>query len=83
MGNRNMGKISCDLLLGLGLYYKLSYGDLVRFSTGVNISFNNIIEGYYKYYLTESYGTFAVRNDFIYTQLFYIHTLNYKKLRNI
>lgn len=80
-GERNMGKISCDLLLGLGLYYKLPYGDLVRFSTGVNISFNNIIEGYYKYYLTESYGTFAVKNDFIYTQLSYIHTLNYKKAK--
>ena len=80
-GIRNMGKISCNLLLGLGLYYKLPYGDLLRFSAGVNISFNNIIEGYYQYFLTESYGTFAVKNDFIYTQLSYIHTLNFQKAK--
>ena len=80
-GIRNMGKISCNLLLGLGLYYKLPYGDLLRFSAGVNISFNNIIEGYYQYFLTESVGTFAVKNDFIYTQLSYIHTLNFQKAK--
>jgi len=80
-GIRNMGKISCNLLLGIGLYYKLPYGDLLRFTAGVNVSFNNIIEGYYKYYLTESYGTFAVKNDFIYTQLSYIHTLNWQKAK--
>jgi len=80
-GKRNMGKISCDLLLGLGLYYRMPYGDLLRLTTGVNISFENSIEGYYKYYLTESYGTFVVKNDFVYTQLSYIHTLNYKKAK--
>ncbi len=80
-GERNMGEISCDLLLGLGLYYKLPYSDLLRFSAGVNISFNNIIEGYYNYHLTNSYGTFAIKNDFFYTQLSYIHTLNYKKAK--
>ena len=80
-GIRNIGKISCNLLLGIGLYYKLPYGDLLRFTAGVNVSFNNIIEGYYKYYLTESYGTFAVKNDFIYTQLSYIHTLNWQKAK--
>ena len=80
-GERNMGKISCDLLLGLGLYYKFPYGDLLRFSAGVNISFNNTIEGYYRYYLTGSYGTFAVKDDYIYTQLSYIHTLNFKKAK--
>jgi len=80
-GVRNIGKINCDLLLGIGLYYKLPYGDLLRFTAGVNLSFNNIIEGYYKYYLTESYGTFAVKNDFIYTQLSYIHTLHWQKAK--
>jgi hypothetical protein len=80
-GYRNMSKISCNLLLGIGLYYKLPYGDLLRFTTGVNVSFNPIIEGYYKYYLTDSYGTFSVRNDFIYTQLSYIHTLGWQKAK--
>jgi len=85
-GVRNMGKIHCDLLLGVGLYYKLPYGDLLRFTVGINMSFHNIIEGYYKYYATEfdpteSYGTFSVRNDFIYTQLSYIHTLNWQKAK--
>ena len=80
-GVRNMGKISCNLLLGIGLYYKLPYGDLLRFTTGINMSFNNIIEGYYRYYLTDSYGTFSVKNDFIYTQLSYIHTLNWQKAK--
>ena len=80
-GVRNIDKINCDLLLGIGLYYKLPYGDLLRFTTGVNLSFNNIIEGYYQYLLTDSYGTFAVKNDFIYTQLSYIHTLNWQKAK--
>ncbi|MCL1850124.1 MAG: hypothetical protein FWF70_01760 [Bacteroidetes bacterium] len=69
-------KIRCNLRLGLGLSYKLPYGDLVRCTAGINLSFNNIIEGDYLYYLTNSYGTFAVKNDFIYTQLSYIHTFN-------
>ncbi|MCL1968417.1 MAG: hypothetical protein FWF65_02455 [Bacteroidetes bacterium] len=30
-------------------------------------------------YLTDSYGTFSVKNDFIYTQLSYIHTFNWQK----
>jgi len=80
-GFRKLSKIHCDLLLGIGLYYKLPYGDLLRFTTGVNLSFNPIIEGYYIYYLTDSYGTFSVRNDFIYTQLSYIHTLNWQKAK--
>ena len=81
VGWRNLTKVNCHLLLGIGLYYKLPYGDLLRFTTGVNISFKNIIEGYYVYHLTDSYGTFAVKNDFIYTQLSYIHTLNWQKAK--
>jgi hypothetical protein len=80
-GWHDMGKISCNLLLGLGLSYKLPHGDLLRFTTGVNLSFNNIVEGYYRYFLTDSYGTFAVKNDFIYTQLSYIHTFNWEKAK--
>jgi hypothetical protein len=78
---QNIGKIRGDLLLGLGLYYKLPYGDLLRFTAGVNVSFNNIVEGNYRYILTDSYGTFAVKNDFIYTQLSYIHTFKYEKAK--
>jgi hypothetical protein len=74
-------KITCSLLLGLGLYYKLPYGDLLRFTAGVNVPFNNIVEGNYRYLLTDSYGTFAVKNDFIYTQLSYIHTFKYEKAK--
>ena len=80
-GSVDMSKISCNLLLGLGLYYQLPYGDLLRFTAGVNLSFNKIIEGYYRYFLTDSYGTFAVKNDFIYTQFAYIHTLNWQKAK--
>ena len=80
-GYRYLSKIHCDLLLGVGLYYKFPYGDLLRFTSGVNLSFNNIIEGYYQYHLTDSYGTFAVKNDFIYTQLSYIHTFNFLKAK--
>jgi len=80
-GVRDVYKIRFDLLLGIGLYYNLPYGDLLRFTTGVNISFNPIVEGYYVYFLTDSYGTFSVKNDFIYTQLSYIHTFNYQKTK--
>jgi hypothetical protein len=80
-GYRYMSKIHCDLLLGIGLYYKLPYGDLLRFTAGANISFKPIVEGYYHYFLTDSYGTFSVKNDFIYTQLSYIHTFNFLKAK--
>jgi hypothetical protein len=80
-GYRYLSQIHCDLLLGIGLYYQLPYGDLLRFTTGVNVSFKPIIEGYYQYFLTKSYGTFSVKNDFIYTQLSYIHTFNFLKAK--
>jgi hypothetical protein len=80
-GTRDLSKISYNLLLGIGLYYKLPYGDLLRFTVGLNKSFNNIIEGYYIYHLTGSIGAFSVKNDFIYTQLSYIHTLNFQKAK--
>jgi hypothetical protein len=80
-GERNLSKITCDLLLGIGLYYKLPYGDLLRFTAGINMSFGNIVEGEYIYHLSGSTGNFAVKNDFIYTQLSYIHTLNWQKAK--
>jgi len=80
-GVRYTGKIYVDLLLGLGLYYKLPYGDLLRFTAGVNIAFNNTIEGDYEYYRTGSKGTFSLKHDYIYTQLSYIHTLNWQKAK--
>jgi len=80
-GFRDLTQIHCDLLVGVGLYYALPYGDLLRFNVGVNVSFKPIIEGYYHYFLTDSYGTFSVKNDFIYTQLSYIHTFNWQKAR--
>jgi len=76
----NMSKIRCDLLVGLGLYYKLPYGDLLRFTAGVNLSFNPI-GGYYRYFLTDSYGSISIHSSFIYTQLSYVHTLNYQKAK--
>jgi len=81
VGWRKLSQVHCDLLLGIGLYYKLPYGDLLRFNCGVNISFKPIIEGYYWYFRTKSCGTFSVKNDFIYTQLSYIHTLNWQKAK--
>jgi len=79
-GVRDVSKIRCEFLLGMGLYYKMPYGDLLRFTAGVNLSFKNIIDGKYIYYHnSEHSGTFSVKNDFIYTQLSYIHTLNWQK----
>jgi len=80
-GWTNFSKIHCNLLLGIGLYYQLPYGDLLKFTAGINMSFKNEYEGYYKYFVIESYGTYSVKNDFIYTQLSYIHTLNWQKAK--
>ena len=80
-GEREISKIHCNLLIGIGLYYKLPYGDLLRFNAGVNLSFGNIVEGNYQYHISGSSGVFAVKNDFIYTQLSYIHTLNWQKAK--
>ena len=80
-GTREISKIHCNLLMGIGLYYKLPYGDLLRFTTGINLSFGNIIEGNFRYHLSGEAGKFTVRNDFLYTQLSYIHTLNWQKAK--
>ena len=80
-GEEDITKVHCDLLLGIGLYYRLPHGDLIRFMTGVNISFRNTVEGYYYYPLTKSFGTFSAKHDFIYTQLSYIHTFNWEKAK--
>ena len=80
-GKRDVSKIRCEMLLGVGLYYKLRCGDLLRFTAGVNLSFKNIVEGTYHYDLSNSSGTFTVKNDFIYTQISYIHTLNWQKAK--
>ena len=82
-GTRDVSKISCNLSLGIGLYYKFPHGDLLRFTAGINKSFNNILEGEYRYlyFPVRSYGKFFVKNDFIYTQLSYIHTLNWQKAK--
>ena len=42
---------------------------------------NNTIDGYYYYYLTESYGSLSVNNNNIYTQLSYIHTISFQKAK--
>jgi len=76
----NTAKIRCDVQIGLGLYYMLPYGDLLRFTTGINLSFNPIC-GYYIYPLTDSFGTISIKNDFIYTKLSYIHTFNYQRAK--
>jgi len=78
---RTLSTIYVDLLLCVGLYYKLPYGDLLRFTAGVNVSFKNTMDGYYIYDLTKSYGSFSVKHDYIYTQLSYIHTLNWQKAK--
>jgi hypothetical protein len=80
-GERELSKIHCNLLMGIGLYYRLPHGDLLRFTTGINMSFSNIIEGLYEYHLSSGLGTFAVRNDFIYTKLTYINKQNYQKAK--
>ena len=80
-GWENIPQINCNLLLGIGLYYKLPHGDLLRFTTGINMSFKNIIEGYYLYHISQSWGMFSVKNDFIYTQLSYVHTFNWEKAK--
>ena len=81
VGKRKLSKIHCDLLLGIGFYYKLPYGDLLRLTAGLNVAFGFIVKGDYIYHLSGSEGKFDVKNDFIYTQLSYIHTLNWQKAK--
>jgi hypothetical protein len=82
LGKQPLYGINIDLVIGAGLYYKLPYGDLLRLTTGVNLAFKDFMSGYYGYWLHDTYGTFSARHNFLYTQLSYIHTFNYKKARN-
>lgn len=79
--NYPLHEINIDLIVGAGLYYKLPYGDLLRLTTGVNLAFKDFMSGYYAYLFHNTYGTFSVRHNFLYTQLSYIHTFNYEKAK--
>ena len=80
-GYRDISKVRCDLLVGLGFYYKLPHGDLLRFTAGINHAFSPDLVGEYMYLIPLSGGSFAVKHDFIYTQISYIHTLNWQKAK--
>jgi hypothetical protein len=76
---RDISKVRCDLLVGLGFYYKFAHGDLLRFTAGINYAFSPDLIGEYMYLIPLSGGSFFVKNDFFYTQISYIHTLNWQK----
>jgi len=78
---RDISKIRCDLLVGLGFYYKFAHGDLLRFIAGINYAFSPDLVGEYMYLIPLSGGNFFVKNDFFYTQISYIHTLNWQKAK--
>lgn len=82
---RQDNKIEYDLNFGAGIYYMLPYGDMIRFSVGYNRAFRDFFRGSYKYYRFHNgdNGTFSIKHDYIYTQLAYIHTFNYEKVKKM
>jgi len=78
---KDLAKLEVDFLSSVGVYYRLPYADLLRLTIGANVSLNNSISGYYKYFDPLSSGTFTINNNFLYFQLSYIHTFDFKSIK--
>ena len=76
--------VNADLVFDMGFYYQLPYGDLLRFTAGVNAPMTGTtLSGLYQLtcpaYQYESGGTFTCINNHLNFSAAYIHT--FKKLK--
>lgn len=74
-------KLNIDYLMNIGVYFKLPYYDILRFTFGLNISPQNDVYGTYFYPISQSYGKFLFKNNQINFQIAYIHTFQYFKAK--
>lgn len=83
--NVAMAPLYASLVADLGFYYRLPYGDLLRFAAGANVGFQHVTEGEYYYRNptcnVQGEGTFFSRNTNFNLQIAYIHTFQRYKLR--
>lgn len=77
---RTSDRIRCDLQMGIGAYYHLPYGDLLRLTFGANMSFESSYQGKYLYHPTGSTGTYDVFHRYLYLYIGYFHTFDYERV---
>lgn len=78
---KNAYMISADLLLGIGVCYKLPYSDLIRAKLTMNYSFKDCLMGFYSYPQANSWGTITYRNNCVGIEIAYIHCFGKKEKR--
>ncbi len=69
----NKNHISLDMILGLGVSYRLPYNDLIRANFVVNYSFKDKMKGQYSYNKQNSNGHIGYRHNYLGFQVAYIH----------
>ena len=66
-------KIRADLVVNLGICYRLPYLDIIRATAVFNYAFKDCLRGYYDYSHGDSWGAVSYRHNYIGLEIAYIH----------
>jgi len=74
--------LNVDMLMSMGIYYRLPYNDLLRFGVSTNIAFRDKLHGYYQFQNEgNAGGTLSYRHNLIGLEFGYIHCFRTKEQR--
>ncbi len=74
-------KMTADMTLNLGVYYRLPYADLIRLSIVGSFSFKDRMAGYYEFPTREAGGVITCRDNYIGLEFAYLHGFKTKAER--
>ena len=73
-------RFGADLLMSMGIYYRLPYNDLLRFGIAANLAFRDKLQGYYQFQNEgNAGGTLSYRHNHIGFEFGYIHCFRTKE----
>ncbi|MDL2312819.1 hypothetical protein LJC68_08085 [Bacteroidales bacterium OttesenSCG-928-B11] len=75
----DLAKVEFDLIFSTGIYYRLPYADFLRLTIGANFALNKYTSGIYEHIY--SFGTFSIRNNFLFLQFSYVHSFDFEKMK--
>lgn len=79
---REYERFNVDMLISMGIYYRLPYNDLLRFGVSTNIAFRDKLQGYYQFQNEgNAGGTLSYRHNLIGLEFGYIHCFRTKEQR--
>lgn len=71
-------KIRADLVVNLGVCYRLPFSDLIRTTFVFNYAFKDCLRGYYDYPQGDSWGVISYRHNYIGLEIAYVHCFKKK-----